>query len=374
MKKAEIALVTLDYPPERGGVARYLGNLVLASNGAIDVFVPEAHQTSGPGHVEQARLLNTSPAPPQRGGVFTWMPWRPAISFIRSLKKKGYDRVLVSHALPFGTAAWIARMTGGPEYSVLFHGLDLRLALGSKRKSWILRRVLRKAKSVIANSEFTAKEIRTFEPTVHPVAITPGVESMPLPDRILARRELKVRNDEFIILSVARLVPRKGIDQLIAALIRLPANTRLVVVGDGEDRRRLEALTALVEDRVTFVPHATDEERNAWYAAADVFALPVRETADDVEGFGIVFLEASLAGLPIVAGKSGGVAEAVVDGETGLSVDPTDVDAIADVLNRLIHDQSLRQTLGLRGKARAEKEFQWKDRWNLFENILKFEH
>ncbi len=327
-------------------MARYLGNLVAASSGELDVFI-EAPATKN---------------------------WRPAIWFIRSLKTRGYATVLISHLLPLGTAAWIARFFGGPRYAVLIHGLDLRLAMASPRKAWLARRVLRGAKAVIANSEFTRQEIETFDPHLKPIVLTPGAEPMLLPDRVIARTSLGIRNDEFIILSVCRLVARKGVDHLIEALASLPVNARLVVVGDGPDLSRLQELARLANGRVTFIQNTTDDERNAWYASADIFALPIREEGKDVEGFGIVFLEAAQAGLPVVAGKSGGVHEAVVDQKTGLLVDPNDVAAIAQALNQLIHDQGLRARLGEAGKTRVEKDFQWKDRWERLRSILSTGH
>lgn len=342
MTKAKFALVTLDYPPEKGGVARYLGNLVAASNGEVDVFVDAAAKKN----------------------------WLPSIKKIRSLKTEGYAYVLISHLLPLGTAAWVARLFGGPRYAVLIHGLDLRLAQASARKSWIAKRVLRRAGLVIANSEFTAQEIRRFDPKLKPAVLTPGVEPMTFPDRVMSRTRLGIRNDEFIILAVCRLVMRKGIDQLIQALGRLPSNARLVVIGDGPDARRLKELARSLEERVTFIARAGDEERNAWYASADVFALPIREEGEDVEGFGIVFLEAAQAGLPVVAGQSGGGGEAVVDQETGLLVDPMDTTALVDVLNRLIHDQGLRSALGRAGRTRVMRDFQWKDRWQKLQSLL----
>ncbi|MDP3794145.1 MAG: glycosyltransferase family 4 protein, partial [Candidatus Uhrbacteria bacterium] len=265
MSRASIALVTLDYPPEQGGVARYLGNLVHASNGAIDVFVPETHQASGPGHVRQAHFFS-------RG----WPAWRPMIGFIRSLSRRGFSYALISHALPIGTADWLSRLMGGPKYAVLFHGLDLRLALRSKKTRWVLHRVLRGASLVIANSQFVAQEIRQFDATIKPTVITPAVESLEFSDRNTARQNCDVSDQSFIILAVARLVMRKGIDHLIEAMSELPSHVKLVIIGDGPEAASLQltAQSLQLSARVMFIPRATDYERNAWYAAADIFALP----------------------------------------------------------------------------------------------------
>jgi phosphatidyl-myo-inositol dimannoside synthase len=359
-KTARIALVTLDYPPERGGVARYLGNLVSASKGEIDVFVPETHDTNGPGNVRTARFFSPF-----------FFHWWPLIGFIRSLKKKGYRDVLISHALPVGTAAFFSRLFCGPRYCILLHGLDLRLINISRRKKWVGRFVLRAANSVFANSEFTASEIRSFDPSLKPVVVTPGVEEMVFPDRSTARRRQGIGENTFLVLSVARLVSRKGIDRLIQSLAHLPSSVRLVVVGDGPERLHLEELSSTYPERVTFIPKATDEERNAWYAAADLFALPARDEGNDVEGFGIVYLEAALAGLPIIAGRSGGIREAVVDQETGLLVDPQDPRAIADAIQSLMDNPAQREEMGRRGRERVQRDFRWEERWSVFEGRIR---
>ncbi len=355
-----LALVTLDYPPERGGVARYLGNLVEASHGTIDVFVNEAHQVAGPGHVERARLVRTA-----------WPAWWPMVPVIRGFRRRGYSSVLVSQALPCGTAAWLARLAGGLPYAAILHGLDLRLALRSRRKTWLLRRILRGARLVIANSRVVADELKTLDARLAPLVITPGVEPIEFPPREAARRDLGVADETFQLLAVTRLVPRKGLDRLLDAMQLLPEDVRLTIIGDGQDRERLASIAAPLGERVCFLREADDAERDAWYAAADVFALPVRDEGDDVEGFGIVFLEAALAGLPSVAGASGGAVEAVADGETGLLVDPHDPQAIAGAIQRLRADPGLRRRLGRAGRERAKRDFRWEDRWGKLREALR---
>lgn len=353
------ALITLDYPPERGGVARYLGNLVQASHSLMDVFVNETHRTVGPGHVESVHLVQTP-----------WPHWWPMVSFMRELRLREYDSLFVSQALPCGTAAWFARQTGGLPYSVLLHGLDLRLALRSKRKSWLLRRVLRCAKTVLANSQVVADEIHAFDSKIKPIVLTPGVEDMKFPEREPARHALGIQDGTFQLLCVTRLVQRKGIDRLMEAMQLVPNDVHLTVIGDGQDRERLLKIAEPLGERVSFLHEADDETRNSWYAASDAFALPVRDEGIDVEGFGIVFLEAALAGLPSIAGKSGGVIEAVVHESTGLLVEPNNPQAIAGAIERLRADKALCKRLGEAGRQRALKDFRWSDRWDKLSELL----
>lgn len=358
-KHKKIALVTLDYPPERGGVARYLGNLVEHSQGQMDVFVNETHETHGPGKVEAVRLV--------RKGFWAWYPM---ISFFRGLKKRGYDQALISHVIPVGTAAYISSFFGGISYSVLLHGLDLRLAVAHPRKKWLLKCVLRKARCVFTNSTFVADEVRGFDQTLDPITLTPGVDQMVFPDRVESRNVYSVREDQFVVLAVTRLVPRKGLDVLIRSLAFLPEFVVVTIAGDGADFERLEHEAVPFADRVRFIRSSSDMERNMWYAAADCFVMPVRDKGSDVEGFGIVFLEAALAGLPVIAGNAGGAKEAVVDGETGFLVDPLDANLLAERILQISQDKELAQRFGQAGQKRARQDFQWKDRWVLLQKSI----
>jgi phosphatidylinositol alpha-1,6-mannosyltransferase len=361
-KPSSCVLVTLDYPPERGGVARYLGNLVRVSAGRIEViYVPEEHTCVGPGKVVSARFVWPH-----------WPRWAPLLLFFKRLGRQGsVPLVFISHVLPVGTAAWIASFFGGPHYAILLHGLDLRLAVNSRRKRFLLKCILKRAHAVFTNSGFVAQEVRVVFPTLTPIIVTPGVEPQRLVDREVARARFSISQETIQLLAVTRLVPRKGIDRLIEALAFLPPQIHLVVIGSGTDEGRLRELAHSYGDRIRFETRVEDEERNAWYAASDIFVLPTREERTDVEGFGIVFLEAGLAGLPVIGGHGGGVDEAIIQEETGLLVDPQDPKAIAAAIQRLCDDRVFRARLGSQGRTRAERDFQWQDRWNLIAKTLE---
>lgn len=346
--RPKITLLTLDYPPMTGGVARYLAELVEASQEAIDVLTPQ-----------NARFF----------GSF-WPRWAPLVSRCLEVRKAGRS-VFVSHVLPVGTAAWIARRLGGSSYVVLFHGRDLRLIRGPWR-TWLCRRICGDAAAVMVNSESTRRDLaRVVGSTVAMKAhvVTPGLKP---PRKIalyeVARQELGVEADTFLVLSVARLVRRKGIDRALGAVARVRRQNpgrkiRYAVVGDGADAERLEKIRAEHGIDVTWVHGATDEDVQRWFSASDLFLLPARDEAADVEGFGIVFLEAAFHGLPVVAGRAGGVPEAVVDGGTGILVDPTDEGEIAEAIEKLAGNGVMARRLGENGRKRVEAEFRWSDRW-----------
>lgn len=164
------------------------------------------------------------------------------------------------------------------------------------------------------------------------------------------------------LLSVARLVPRKGIDTVVRALRRLPPNVAYRVVGSGPDLPRLRQLaTELgVGDRVAFVGHVSSEQLAEEYQRCSVFVLPARRTPDgELEGYGLVYFEAAAWGRPVVAGRSGGEVDAVVDGETGLLVDGTSIDAVADAIAALNADPVRRERLGAAGRRRVETTHNW---------------
>jgi phosphatidylinositol alpha-1,6-mannosyltransferase len=169
---------------------------------------------------------------------------------------------------------------------------------------------------------------------------------------------------DILLLSVGRLQRRKGHDIAIQAIAtlrtRLP-NLRYVIAGDGEERSRLERLAAdlNVQDRVFFAGIVSDADLPAFYAACDIFLLPNRVDEGDIEGFGIVFLEAAASGKPVIGGNNGGVPEAVDRDVTGLLVDGADVWAVAAAIADLATSEERRGRMGLAGRVRAHGSFSW---------------
>lgn len=334
LNKAKFSLFTLEYPPDRGGVGRYLFDLGRALGGW---------------RVERAQ-------------AFFWSFWPRWVPLIRRVRAERETRaVLVSHVLPVGTVAMLARLLGGSVYGVFFHGMDLLQAERSFWKKWLTKKIIQYSHALFVNSSATACILQRFTDR-RPVLVTPGVEPRQFLTREESRGKLGLSLEEKIVLSVGRFVPRKGFDVLIEAMKNV--NARLVIIGDGPDRQRLEAL---VSHASILMSDVSDADRDVWYATADVFALPVREDRGDIEGFGIVFLEAALAGLPVVAGKSGGVSEAVIGGETGLLVDPRDVSAIAGAIRELLDDPGRAQAMGEAARTRVLENFSWEDRVPLVE-------
>jgi phosphatidylinositol alpha-1,6-mannosyltransferase len=178
-----------------------------------------------------------------------------------------------------------------------------------------------------------------------------------------ARRRFGLAPSATVVLGLSRLVPRKGFDVLLRAAGRLaPTHPQLVVAiaGSGRDRRRLEQVARRAGAPARFLGRVPEADLPALYGAADVFAMLARSRWGGLEqeGFGIVFLEAAAAGVPQLGGASGGVPEAVLDGRTGLLVDPPgDLEAATSALASLLDDATLRACLGANARRRAVTDF-----------------
>jgi len=327
----KLLLATYEYPPDFGGVAAYLGGLF----GAI----PDAR-------VKRFRM----PKLP-----LGWLFHLPKLW----LAARKTDIVVVSHVLPLGTAAMLV----GKPYVVIVHGLDLRSAAAQPRKKALAARVLKGARFVVANSKATAAELAGFglDPAAA-LVLTPAVDPTLGSDAL----DLGLEGGK-ILLSVGRLVPRKGFDRLIRLLPELRkacGDVRLVIAGDGpeEDRLRQAAVRDGVDAYVRFLIAPESMTLASLYEGADVFALAVLRSDDDVEGFGIVLLEAALFELPVVSTRVGGIPEAVQDGTTGLLVDPDSDGELFEALKRVLNDAELAKRLGEAGRARVLRDFTWESR------------
>lgn len=216
------------------------------------------------------------------------------------------------------------------------------------------------------------KEEKIFivQPGVNPEKFRPQIP------KIEARRRLDIPLNQKMILSVGRLIERKGFDkaiQSVALLQRDIDNFVYIIIGDGPQKEYLMTLVNKLNlgEKVIFKGNVTDEEKILYYYSADVFLMPNRELPDgDVEGFGIVFLEANLCGIPVIAGNSGGAVEAVEHNKSGILVDGNDVQSIYKALQTLLLNDRLAQNMGLDGKKRVENEFLWTCKVKQFREVL----
>jgi phosphatidylinositol alpha-1,6-mannosyltransferase len=292
--------------------------------------------------------------------------WRTAV-LLRRLNSNNRSIVHCARALPEGVAAWMSRRLGGPRYTCWAHGEDLALAKGSRELAMLTNRVYRGASVAIANSRNTASILHDMGIAPHHVRIVyPGVDIRrfsPTVDGTDVRRQY-APNGETLLLSVGRLQRRKGHDTTIRALAGLSKRSRhvrYVIAGNGEERGYLEQLAADlgVRDSVIFAGEISADLLPSLYRACDIFVLPNRVEQGDIEGFGIVFLEAASSGKPAIGGNSGGVPEAIEDGVTGLLVSGPDPAELGQTIERLMNDSNARERMGHDGRQRAQRSFTW---------------
>lgn len=275
-----------------------------------------------------------------------------------------FDAIHAFRALPEGLVAWVvARLTFRPVV-IYAHGEELTTwGRGGKYKA--MRFALRHADRVIANSEHTRDTLLKIGIYAARITIVyPGVDMSVFRqglDVTGLRDSLGIHPDEKLVFSVGRLSRRKGFDQMIRAVAKLRSENlpvRYVIAGIGEDADYLDGL--IREHNLAYAVHrigaVSEADLPRWLNACDVFAMPNREIDGDNEGFGMVFIEAAACGKPSLAGQAGGTGSAVIDGETGIRVDGTDVTAVANGIMRLLDDGA---AMGKAAQERVQHEFSW---------------
>lgn len=353
-------VVTNDFPPRVGGVQQYVWNLVAR-------MPPDRVSVLAPNWRGWREHDGALPFAVERWPSSVMWPTGDLARRVRSLARAHRaEVVLFGHGYPLPLLG--PRMAaGGLPYVVLTHGAEVWMAR-SPGLSASLRRALSRAAAVTAVSRSTAAGVRRAVPSHVPLSILyPGVDEAAFSpaaagDDVRARFGL---GDRKVVVCVSRLVPRKGQDVLIRAMAdvrRLVPDAALLIVGEGPYRRRLEDLALEAPDgSVIFAGEAPPDQLASHYAAGDVFAMPCRSrwAGLEVEGFGIVFLEAAAMGRPAVAGRSGGAAEAIDDERTGLLVEGGEPKAVALAIVKLLDEPETAERMGRAGRARVESEFTW---------------
>ena len=361
-----VLLVTNDFPPAVGGIQSYLRDFVgevVARLGTDKVVVFASTQD-----VDEARQWDQ--AQPYR--VIRWphkvmLPTRRTIREMqRLIREHRIDTVWFGAAAPLAVMGKAAKEAGATKVVATTHGHEVGWSMvpGARQS---LPAVGNGADIVTYISRYTLRRMRR--------AIGSHPEYVPLPSgvdteffrpatpeqRSASRASLGLSDDTPLIVCSSRLVPRKGQDVLIEALpgIRRQAKgATLVIVGSGRYGSTLERMAG---EGVIFTGAVTRERLRDIVAAADVFAMPARTRGGglDVEGLGIVYLEAQACGVPVVAGDSGGAPETVTP-DTGIVVNGRDTEAVTASIARLLNDASLRTRMGIAGRAHVSQHFSWK--------------
>lgn len=375
--KKRVLIVAADFKPLKGGVSEFSYQMARGFvNLGAEVLILSPHYSGIETRDEQLNLQIKRTWPPfvsGRGlGVTTKIKRVGSLAALTTamLKaRKAFKPHIIYFSSMFPLAAF-SYLNGS--IVTTFHGRELsfycRNAWFAKVNKCILQRSCRNSALILANSSYTKKLLVELGIDDVKIFVTGcGVDSdrfSNTPATEDARNKLGLAGKR-VIFSLGRLDDRKGFDSVIKCIHNIRRkfpDIVYVIAGKGPQKAELESLIARLDlqDYVHLVGPISDEAAVDYMAACDVFAMPNKETADrSVEGFGIVLLEANCCGKPVVAGRSGGVVDAVEHEKTGILVDPYDLNDIEAALVRLFEKPELATKLGLQGKHRAEKNFRW---------------
>ena len=369
-------LLTFDFPPMDGGIARWMAEIAIGYPSDKLIVSTGAMPGSESADLRFFNRVDRVSVPARRlktlQGLVQWSRRVTAL-----IAEQGVGFIWCGNLRPAAYPAKWAHERSGIPYGVIVHGGDLLALrinyLDSRIKRIAARALLGTAEVLVAGSRWThdlacdvlrelglperTGRVRVIPLGTDPLIFHPGLDPGPFAEanRLPAGRWL---------LTVARLVPHKGIDTTIRALRLLAPrfpDLRYAVVGRGAARGALEALARQegVEDRVHFLTEVTDQDLPLAYALATVYVGVSRQTAKDVEGFGISLLEAQASGKPVVAGRSGGMPDAVQDRETGMLVDSDDPASVAAAIEEFLEDPGRRERFGKAGREAVERFFNW---------------
>ncbi|MEU3993947.1 glycosyltransferase family 4 protein [Streptomyces platensis] len=364
-------IVTNDFPPRPGGIQAFLHSMALRLDPTQVVVYASTWKRSAEGRAATAAFDAEQPFPVIRDRTTMLLP-TPRVTRRATglLREHGCSSVWFGAAAPLGLMAPALRAAGARRIVATTHGHEAGWAqLPVARR--LLRRIGTGTDTLTYLGEYTRSRIAgalTPEAAARMVQLPPGVDEKTFHpgsggDAVRDRLGLTGRP---VVVCVSRLVPRKGQDTLIEAMPAVLAavpDAVLLIVGGGPYEKALHALAHEkgVAESVRFTGAVPWEELPAHYGAGDVFAMPCRTRRGglDVEGLGIVYLEASATGLPVVAGDSGGAPDAVLEGETGWVVPGRSPAPTADRIVTLLRDPALRRSMGERGRAWVEEKWRW---------------
>lgn len=370
-------LLAENFPPMTGGASRRFWEI--ARRWPDDRLVVASTWVPGIDRREQVDVVRLSRRATERefsGPTRAW-PFGPALRELRALvRERGVERILCGRTLPEGWLARTIHALDGVPYDCFVHGEEVNTSIVAGNEGFLLSRrhrimsriVYQRAGRLIASSSNTARIMQeqwAMDPE-RVCVVLPGVDTAffrpeeggQLPDRLAGWAGRRV------VLSASRLQKRKGHDALLRAVglvrDRVPG-ILLEIVGSGEEAERLQALVDELGLRahVSFSGEVSDTELRSFYQHCEVFVLANRQVGTDLEGFGMVLLEAQACGTPVIAGNSGGTSEALIDGRTGFVVDCRSVDELADRIVEILSDGARRKAMGSAARALMVESFDW---------------
>jgi len=380
-----VALIILAYQilPRIGGAERYVYELACALQERGEELVVIATDCEGAADFDSRSPLTIKriPAKSKWEAVQALAAAGTAYAEGNNSLNQPVTAIIAGKWWPAGLAGWLVRRRTGLPYVVIAHDCETVL-VGTNILKWPGQHlVIRGAAGGAAVSHYAASNLQRRGLPEERIALVYGgvnPRAFAVDEQDVA--ELRTRfsdRGQPILLTVARLVHSKGHSQVIAALpqvLEQVGEVKYVIVGSGPDETHLQQLVEQegLAKFVTFCGEVTDSELGALYHAADLFIMPSRDMNGKCrEGLGLAYLEAGLCGLPAIGSRNGGIPDAIVDGETGLLVNPEDPAQIADAIIRLISDEALARRLGQNARRRVLDDFTWERVAERFQDALR---
>lgn len=370
-------VITNDFPPRPGGIQTFGYEIVRRFDpNSVTVLTSD---WEGAAEFDAAQDFNII-----RANTKTLLPSRSTLKMARKIVvAENVTRVLFGAAAPLGLLASSLRKLGVKNIVGMTQGHETGWAMTPGTRQ-ALRKIASDTDYLTYISEYTHNKIANAlspEAAARMRRIVPGVDVTEFaPANLGSGNQLRAElgwTDRPVIVCVSRLMARKGQDQLIRALPEIHRTSpmaSLIIVGEGPYRKDLESLVKkfALEEYVHLTGKVNQSDLPKWYAAGDIFAMPCRTRMSgwDVEGLGIVFLEGSATGLPVVVGNSGGAIDAVLDGETGYLIDGTNTNEIAQRISFLISNPDVARKMGETGRNWVSQEWTWDQSFKKLDELL----
>lgn len=289
-------------------------------------------------------------------------------TLVKLIKRAHADRVICTWWEPLGyISALVCRHLHIP-FTVITHGQEILVFPKARATKWLKKRLLRytlsSAQQIVSVSEFTAKKVQIYVNNSDKIRVLPNALTRSYVEEAASATK-KVEFDGFVILQVGRVVARKGHHLMLQILLELQQKMNqpvyYVVVGSGPELQALQrhSVTLACSPPPIFLGYIPDSELHGYYLAANVLVMPVSHDENNVEGFGIVFLEAYAHSCPVIGSRTGGIPDAIIDSETGLLVPPDDLDSLRDAILYMLNHPAKAQQMAQTGRQLLNTQWNW---------------
>ena len=358
-------IVTLEYPPQIGGIASYVLNFLKHVN--KDEYVLYAPKANGDKEFDN----NYGWKVYRRNPYYSlWPKWlKMFFQILRIIIKERISEIHIHHVLPCGYLGLLFKRILNIDYVIFLHGSDVTIGTRTAWKKRMFSMVVRNAKEVIANSNFLENKIKQRidklpnVKVLYPCPSDKFLEKVPEEELMVLREKMALRGKK-VVITVSRMVDGKGfphIIRLLSAVCREVPNVVWFFVGDGPKKQTIMDLVQryYLQGVVRFLGAIPNDQLPKYYQVSDLFVLLSHQDEEAEESWGSVFLEAAASGIPTIAGRVGGVEEAVDNLRTGIIVDVYQEKMVVNSIVSLLKNESFAKELGKWGKERVEKEFRW---------------